>query len=112
MPWHPVWTPDGSRVYVGNLGDNSVSVLDMNSGSILQTITGHGLAEPHGSAVSPDGQFVFISNRNTQGAYVPRYDFGNNHDKGTVVVINTGSNEIERVIEVGRFPAGLSTILP
>ena len=40
------------------------------------------------------------------------YDLGNNQDKGTVVVINTATNEIEKVIEVGRFPTGLSAILP
>lgn len=112
LPWHPVWTPDGENVYVGNLGDNSVSVLDMNNLNIQQTITGTGLAEPHGASISPDGAFVFISNRNTDGAYTPRYDFGTNQDKGTVVVINTATNQIDKVIEVGRFPAGLSVIRP
>ena len=112
MPWHPVWTPDGDKVYVGNLGDNSVSVLDMNNLNVQQTITGPGLSQPHGSSITPDGEFVFISNRNTEGGYIPRYDFGTNQDKGTVVVINTATNEIEKVIEVGRFPAGLSVIRP
>ena len=112
MPWHPVWTPNGDKVYVGNQGDNSVSVLDMNNLNVQQTITGAGLAQPHGSSITPDGEFVFISNRNTDGGYTPRYDFGTNQDKGTVVVINTATNEIEKVIEVGRFPAGLSVIRP
>ena len=110
QPWHPVWTPDGQTVYVGNKNDHTVSVLNMNNFTVVQTISGNGLAEPHGSAVSPDGEFVFISNRNTSGTYQPRYDLGNNRNKGTVVVINTATNEIDKVIEVGRFPAGLSTI--
>lgn len=109
-PWHPVWTPDGEFVYVGNKDDNTVSVIDVNAFSVMQTISGNGLAEPHGSAISPDGNYVFISNRNTNGSYTPRYDFGNNQDTGTVVVINTATNEIEKIIEVGRYPAGLSTI--
>lgn len=112
QPWHPVWTPDGEFVYVGNQGSNSVSVLDMNSFTVQQTITGEGLSEPHGASVTPDGRFVYISNRNTSGGHTPRYNFGNNSDKGTVVVINTETNSIEKVIEVGRFPAGLSAILP
>ena len=111
-PWHPVWTPDGKRVYVGNLDDNTVSVLDGDNGfNVLQTISGNGLAQPHGSAITSDGSYVFISNRNTSGAYVPRYNLGNNQDTGTVVVINTATNEIEKVIEVGRYPAGLSTVV-
>lgn len=112
LPWHPVWTPDGARVYVGNQGSNSVSVLDMNASTVMTTISGDGLAQPHGASVSPDGDYVFISNRNSDGSYTPRYDFGTNQDKGTVVVINTSTNEIEKVIEVGRWPAGLSAIVP
>ena len=112
QPWHPVWTPDAKTVYVGNLLDNTVSVLNMDNFTVTQTIEGEGLAEPHGSAVSPDGKYVFISNRNTSGTYQPRYDLGNNQNKGTVVVINTATNEIEKIIEVGRYPAGLSIIQP
>ena len=112
LPWHPVWTPDGARVYVGNQGSNSVSVLDMNTSTVMATITGDGLAQPHGASVTPDGDYVFISNRNSDGTYTPRYDFGTNQDKGTVVVVNTSTNEIEKVIEVGRWPAGLSAIVP
>ncbi|MBX2821388.1 MAG: hypothetical protein KTR29_16960 [Rhodothermaceae bacterium] len=111
QPWHPVWTPDQSYVYVGNLADNSVSVIDANNFIVSQTITGNGLAQPHGSAVSPEGDYVFISNRNVNGAYTPRYNFGTNQNTGTVVVINTATNEIEKVIEVGRYPAGLSTVV-
>ncbi len=112
QPWQPVWTPDGQRIYVGNKEDHTVSVINAGNLQITQTISGNGLAEPHGSAVTPDGAFVFISNNNTTGAYTPRYNFGNNENTGTVVVINTATNEIEKVIEVGRFPAGLSKILP
>ncbi len=112
LPWHPVWTPETNRVYVGNQGSNSVSVLNMDNATVMTTITGDGLAQPHGASVTPDGDYVFISNRNTDGSYTPRYDFGTNQDKGTVVVINTATNEIEKVIEVGRRPAGLSAIVP
>ena len=111
QPWHPVWSPDQKRLYVGNKDDNTVSVLDLENNSPPQTISGNGLAEPHGSAITPEGDYVFISNRNTNGAYTPRYNFGTNSNVGTVVVINTATNEIEKVIEVGRFPAGLSTIV-
>lgn len=110
-PWHPVWTPDQKYIYVGNLDDNTVSVIDAQAGQAIQTISGNGLAQPHGSSVSPEGDYVFISNRNTNGAYTPRHNFGNNQNTGTVVVINTATNEIEKVIEVGRSPAGLSTVV-
>ena len=112
QPWHPVITPDGRFLYVGNKDDNSVSVVDLETLAVVTTITGPGLAEPHGSAVSADGKYVYISNRNLKGAYTPReHDGGEEGGQvGTVVVINTASNTIETVIEVDRYPAGMGTM--
>lgn len=110
QPWHPVITPDGRRLYVGNKDDNSVSVVDLETLAVVATITGPGLAEPHGSAVSADGKYVYISNRNLKGAYTPREQEDEEGQVGTVVVINTASNTIESVIEVDRYPAGMGTM--
>ena len=111
QPWHPVITPDGRLLYVGNKDDNSVSVVDLEAMAVVTTITGPGLAEPHGSAVSADGKYVYISNRNLKGAYTPTgHDDGGEGQVGTVVVINTASNTIETVIEVDRYPAGIGTM--
>ena len=110
QPWHPVITPDGRFLYVGNKDDNSVSVVDLEALAVVKTITGPGLAEPHGSAVSADGRYVYISNRNLKGAYTPTEDDGGEGQVGTVVVINTASNTIETVIEVDRYPAGIGTM--
>lgn len=107
QPWHPVVTPDGVRVYVGNLTSNSVSVIDANSNTVLQPITGDGITQPHGSAVTSDGKYVFISNRNSSGDYVPRHNFGDNENVGTITVINTETNAITKVLEVGDFATGL-----
>lgn len=112
QPWHPVITPDGRFLYVGNKDDNSVSVVDLETLTVVTTITGPGLAEPHGSAVSADGKYVYISNRNLKGGYTSREHDGGEEDGqvGTVVVINTASNTIETVIEVDRYPAGMGTM--
>jgi YVTN family beta-propeller protein len=111
QPWHPVITPDGRLLYVGNKDDNSVSVVDLETLTVVTTITGRGLAEPHGSAVSADGKYVYISNRNLKGAYMPtEQQDGGEGPVGTVVVINTASNTIETVIEVDRYPAGIGTM--
>lgn len=106
-PWHPVFLPSGEKLYVGNFGSNSVSVINTISRIVEHTITGNGLAQPHGIAVSNDGLYVFVSNRNTSKAYTPRYDFGDNSDVGTVTVINTSTNIIEKIIEVERFASGM-----
>lgn len=127
MPWHPVVTPDSRTVYVGNKGSNTVSVVDAATRAVVDLIEGEGLAEPNGSAVSPDGRYVYVTNNNLQGTYRPRYDLGGatggggGHDHGggggetpgtggpigTVVVIETATNRIVRVIEVEENPTGI-----
>ena len=115
-PWHPVFTPDGRWVYVGNNRGNTVNVIDMERRTLAKVITGLGLAQPHGAAVSPDGRFVYISSRNLEMSedqsraghvYTPRYDLGDNSRAGTVVVIDTESQEIVKVIEIDGYGSGL-----
>lgn len=64
-------SPDGSKIYVGNNGssDNSISVIDTASSTVVATIAapnapvtaGARLDAPWGIAVSPDNTKVFIS---------------------------------------------------
>jgi YVTN family beta-propeller protein len=109
QPWHPVVTPDGARLYVGNKQDDTVSVIDVARREVVATITGMGLAEPHGSAVRPDGRYVYISNNNQDGSYTPQ---GDNAEAGTVVVIDTQTNQIAAVIEVDTNPTGVGVRQP
>jgi len=117
-PWHPVFTPDGRWVYVGNNWGNSVTVIDMHARTVAAVIEGRGIAQPHGSAVSPDGRYVYISSRNLDmpeghskaaHRYAPRYDLGDNQTAGTVVVIDTETQKIVHVIELPDYGAGLGT---
>ena len=120
-PWHPVFTPDGRWVYVGNNRDNTVNVIDMETRTLAEVIEGNGLAQPHGAAVSPDGRFVYVSSRNLEMSeddsrvghmYTPRYDLGDNARAGTVVVIDTESQEIVKIIEIEGYGAGLGAAAP
>ncbi len=120
-PWHPVFTPDGRWLYVGNNWGNSVTVIDMQDRRVETVIEGNGIAQPHGAAVSPDGRYVYISNRNLEmpeghskagHRYTPRYDLGDNATWGTVVVIDTETHSIVKIIEVPDYGSGLGTATP
>ena len=153
MPWHPTFTPDGRRIYVGNQALNEVTVIDAETREVVERIEGEGLAEPHGIAVRPDGRYVYVSNRNLKGTYRPEGaaepamsqaqhgdgdQHGGHHTEddsdgstdvhdegggmamnmdmndapaygGTVTVIDTETNEIVKVLELGRYPSGMGT---
>lgn len=109
-PWHPIYSADGNFIYVGNKGENKVTVINANARAVAAVISGRGIAQPHGSALSPDGRFLYISSNNVSGFYSPRYDLGDNANVGTVAVIDTGSRRIVKVIEVGRNASGLGSV--
>ena len=53
-------SPDGTRAYVTNLVDDTVSVIDTATNTVTATIpVGDG---PDGVAVSPDGTRVYVTN--------------------------------------------------
>ena len=107
-PWNPIITPDGQYAYVPLKRADAVSVVDMVEQSESAVVTGHGLSEPDGSAVRADGRYVYVTNSNLDGSYTPRYDLGD-EQVGTVVVIDTSSNEIVKVLEVESNPTGIGT---
>lgn len=109
QPWHPVFSPDGKYVYFGNKEDHSVSVINMESRTVEATIKGEGLAQPHGAALSKDGKYLYISNNNLNGSYNPNGLKEGQDLPGTVVIINTKTREIEKLIEVGHYASGIGT---
>ena len=111
QPWHSVSSSDGSKLYAGNLGSNNFTVVDVQTRTAQVFGAGDGsdgLAQSHGIALSKDGQVLFIANRNVSGAYVPRHNFGDNSNVGTVVVVNTASNQVVKTIEVENFASGMA----
>lgn len=107
-PWHPVITPDGRHTYFPRKNADAVSVIDMSNLEETAVITGNGLSQPHGSAIRPDGRYVYISNNNLKGTYTPRYDLPGD-PPGTITVIDPRTNEIVKVIEVENYPTGIGT---
>src|SRR6202007_1264327 len=84
-------TPDGSKVYVTNLGDNTVSVID----TATNTVTGSTIPvgdNAEGVVITPDGSRVYVANS---------YD-------DTVSVIDTATNNVIATINVTGGPFGLA----
>ncbi len=83
-------TQDGSKVYVSNELDNSVTVF--NTGTIGPPVTTLVGTSPSGMAVSPDGSRVYVANRGD----------------GTVTVLSTTTDQVLSALTVGSAPTGIA----
>jgi YVTN family beta-propeller protein len=101
-PWHPTFGPDGRTLYFGNKGANTVTAFDTQTATAT-VIEDDAFAQPHGSALGPDGRFLYVSNTNAAA--------GTGAD-GRVVVIDTQTNAVEAVIDVGPNPTGVGSARP
>lgn len=108
QPWHPSFSPDGKMVWFGNKEANTVTAVDAGTWTVASVVKGNGIAEPHGSAVSADGRWVYVSNNNLKGEYTPRAG-KSGHPVGTLVIIDAATDSIAGVVEVGHDPTGIGT---
>ena len=72
-PFGVAVTPDGSKVYVTNVRDNTVSVIDTTTNTVIGFPIPVG-GNPVGAAVTPDGSRVYVTNAvgNTVSVNSPR----------------------------------------
>lgn len=83
-------TPDGSRVYVANSDDDTVSIIDTRTDTVIDTLNVGD--SPWGIAVGAQGDYVYVTNNFSD----------------TVTVIQTSDNTIYRTFSVGDQPRGVS----
>ena len=89
-PTHPMASTDGSRVYVTNTDEGSVTVIDTASWVVVYTITG--LPEPHDGELTPDGKLLYLA---TAG-------------DSTMTVVDTETFESLKTFKIGQKPRGLA----
>jgi YVTN family beta-propeller protein len=85
-------TPNGSKVYVANKGDSTVSVIHTATNNVVGSPIPVG-GNPFGVAVTPDNKKVYVTN---------------SVGDGTVSVIDTATNTVVATIPVGPAPRGLA----
>ena len=80
----------GSKAYVGNFTDNTVSVIDTSTGSAIATIPV--AAGPHGMAISQDGSTVYVTGDGSS----------------SLNVIDTATDRVTKTVDVGKKPNGIT----
>jgi YVTN family beta-propeller protein len=81
-PYRIKLSPDGSRAYTTNLGDPSVSVVDLATNQTIATVPVP--VEPTGLAVSRDGALSFVTS----------------HPTGSITVIRNAANTAQPAVQV------------
>lgn len=109
-PTQPVFLPGGTVAYVPSTATNTVARVTIDPLAVERVILGEGISAPTGTSISADGRYVYVANRNPAGpgAYEPRHAFLSGTQTGTVVVIDTTTDTVVRVIEVGTTADGLA----
>ncbi len=105
-PFEPAFTADGSEIFVTALTADRVAAVDTRDWTVTVLPEHPGFGQPHGIALSPDGSRVFVGNRHQAGG-VHDHSGGRPTAAGTVVAICVESRNVEAVIRVGHYAAGL-----
>ncbi len=100
--------PSALELVVCNPAANRLTILSSSTGAVLTTVSDASLASPSGSTLSSDGRVLYVSNANTTGTYLPRYEFVGSDVPGTVTVMDTSTKSVRKVLEVGRGARGIA----
>ncbi len=105
-PFEPTFTADGRTIFVTALNANRVAAVDTREWTVALLPEHPGYGQPHGIALAPDGQRLFVGNRHQLGG-VHDHAGGQPTGDGTVVAICVQSLNVDTVLTVGRYAAGL-----
>lgn len=108
-------SPDGNRIYVATMGNHTlgehgnveVIVKSGTSWSKLKTINDHRFSMLHGCDITGEGKYLFVSSRNTNGMYQPKFKVNGEGNNGNLAIINTETLTVIKVLDLEEFPAGL-----
>ena len=103
-------TPNGQFVYVANQQSNNMSVIRVVDNRVIATIESPALANPHGIAFTRDGRYAYVTNENLSGNYNPHHPTEHGGNPGNVLVIDTATNQVVKIIEVEVDPTGIAVV--
>ena len=110
-PFETAFSWDGRWLVTTNLDANAVTILDAQRWEPVQVIRHERFAQPHGVVFSPDGGWVFVSNRHQSGG-AHDHEGGKATGGGVVAAICLRTREVGKLIGVGHYAAGMGIAAP
>jgi YVTN family beta-propeller protein len=110
-PFETVFSADGKKLFVTNLDANVVSVVDVATWTPGTVIRGDVFQQPHGAALSPDGQRVWVSNRHQSGG-AHDHEGHKATGSGSAVAICVATATVDTAVPAGHYAAGIGIPSP
>lgn len=109
MPMHIAVSSNGTKIYVATMMMSTVDVVEKSGNNWIRTgrISHPGFNMLHGCDLSPDDKYLFVSSRNLNGNYQPKFKINGEGNNGTLGIINTVTLQVEKILDLKEFPSGL-----
>ncbi|MCF6270300.1 MAG: YncE family protein [Melioribacteraceae bacterium] len=100
---------NGDKIYVASNGSNSIDVITKsgNFWSKTNTISHPTMSMPFAIDITNDDSYLYVTNQNLSGAFVPTYKVIGEENISTISIINTATESVEKVIEVEEEAYGI-----
>lgn len=99
----------GQKIYVASFGGDAVEVITKVSDNWnkTNTITHPAFNMPFDIDITLDDSYLYVTNQNLDGEFVPAYQVKEEENISTIGIINAFSETVEKVIEVEENAAGI-----
>ncbi|MCC6549458.1 MAG: beta-propeller fold lactonase family protein [Ignavibacteriaceae bacterium] len=102
--------PSGNRLYVNLMHSAEVAVVDFagSDWAVSSLITHPNFTMLYGSALSNDGRYLFVTSSNDLNEYKPRYAVKGRLQSSNLGIIETATNQVVRILDLGAYTTGLA----
>jgi DNA-binding beta-propeller fold protein YncE len=111
MVFDPVFTPDGTSVWVAVKMDNAIAVVNTSTWEVTTRITHESFQQPHQVVFSADGTKAFVTNNNKMDHMADPAHAGHtmpgSDGAASLVVIDTASRKVLKTEVLGKNLTGM-----
>lgn len=113
MAFDPVFTKDGSALWVPVKSTNEIVVIDPATWTVTKRLTDASFKQPHQVVFSPDGRTAFVTNNNKMDHMADPAHAG--HDMAAMAggggaalsIVDVATGQVTKAIELGRNLTGM-----
>jgi DNA-binding beta-propeller fold protein YncE len=102
-------SPNGNKIYIASSEGNAIEVVTKTGEywDKTKTITHPTISNPFGIDITANGSFLYVTNLNYSGSFIPTYRIKGERKTSTVTIIGTANENVEKVIETEESSLGI-----